>query len=61
MKIYIGHATDSNAYKWYIPSINDFVNTEDIRFQEGATDDFEEQKKPYENSYKLIADNSDFL
>jgi hypothetical protein len=43
MGIYVGHAIDSNAYRCYIPSINDFFTTEDIRFQEIATDVFEEQ------------------
>jgi hypothetical protein len=59
--IYIGHAMDSNAYKCYIPSINDFATTEDIRFQEQATDVFEEQKTPTEYNIKPITNNLDFL
>jgi hypothetical protein len=61
MGIYIGHALDSNAYKCYIPRINDFANTEDIWFQEGATDVFEEQKTPVEYDYKPITRDLDFL
>jgi hypothetical protein len=61
MGIYVGHAVDSNAYKCYIPSINDFVSTEDIRFQERATDVFEEQKTPVEYDYKPITNDLDFV
>jgi transposase InsO family protein len=48
MAVYIGHDEDSNAYKCYIPEINDFVSTEDIRFQEAAVDVFEAQRTPTE-------------
>jgi hypothetical protein len=59
--IYLGHAMDSNAYKCYISSVNDFVTTEGIRFQEQANDVFEEQKTPTEYNMKSITNNLDFL
>ena len=68
MGIYVGHAVDSNAYKCYIPRINDFMYTEDIRFQEHATDVFEAQKTPDESETlwdrkmeKTIERDSDFM
>ena len=48
MGIYVGHSPNSNAYEVYIPEINEFVSTEDIRFQEKATDIFEAQQTPTE-------------
>jgi hypothetical protein len=48
MGIYVGHAEDSNSYNVYIPEINDFVSTVDIRFQEKAVDVFEAQRTPEE-------------
>jgi hypothetical protein len=38
MAIYIGHEEGSNAYKCYVPEINDFITTEDIRCIRSATD-----------------------
>jgi hypothetical protein len=46
--IYVGHSPNSNAYEVYIPEINEFVSTEDIRFQEKAVDVFEAQRTPTE-------------
>ena len=48
MGVYVGHSENSNAYEVYIPELNQFVSTEDIRFQEKAEDIFEAQKTPTE-------------
>ena len=49
MGVYVGHSENSNAYEVYIPELNQFVSTEDIRFQEKAEDIFEAQKTPSED------------
>jgi hypothetical protein len=48
LAIYVGHEERSNAYKCYVPELNEFVSTEDIRFQESAVDVFEAQRMPME-------------
>jgi hypothetical protein len=38
MAVYIGHEEGSNAYKCYVPEINDFITTENIRCIRSAKD-----------------------